>query len=514
MKQRIFISSVQKEFSGERKALRDFLRGDPLLYRFFDVFLFEEAPAKDRRVDELYLKEVKHSSIYIGLFGNEYGVPDKNGLSPTHREFLQATKFRKHRLIFVKGGDDSIRNTKMKALIEEAESQLVRRRFTTTAELIAGIYASLIDYLADKDLLRIGPFDASICEEAGLKDISTKKVKWFLNLARDSRGFPLEAGADIQTVLTHLRLLKKGHPINAAILLFGREPQRFIYSSEVKCAHFHGTQVQKPIPFYQVYKGNLFELVDQAVNFVLSKIDLAVGTRAVSIQAPVAYEIPPEVITEAIVNAIAHRDYTSTASVQVMLFSDRLEVWNPGSLPPALTLKSLLKPHGSYPRNPLIAEPLYLTKYIERMGTGIRDMIERCRTAGLSGPEFKLTDGFVITIRRKPDIAFKTVGGITPQVFRPESRPESQLESRLGSTLAARIFLILKNRDQGKAAMASELGHKTVSGELNKQIKRLQELGLIEMTIPEKPNSRLQKYRVTKKGKEYLEGIKTKRERK
>ena len=501
---RLFISSAQKEFAKERKALRDFLRGDPLLRRFFEAFLFEEAPAKDRRADEVYLNEVERSSIYIGFFGNEYGVPDKKGLSPTHREFLRATDLKKHRLIFVKGGDDSIRKPQMRALIEEAESQLVRRRFVTTVELIAGIYASLIDYLADKDFLRFGPFDASICEDAGLKDISALKVKWFLNLARSSRGFPLEAGADMKTVLTHLRLMKKGHPTNAAILLFGREPQRFIYSSEVKCAHFHGTQVQKPIPFYQVYKGNLFELVDQAVNFVLSKIDLAVGTRAASIQAPVAYEIPPEVITEAIVNAIAHRDYTSTASVQVMLFSDRLEVWNPGGLPPALTLKSLLKPHGSYPRNPLVAEPLYLTKYIERMGTGIRDMMERCRTAGLSDPEFKLTDGLVITIRRKPGIAFETVGGITPQVTRPESRPESRLESRLESALAARILLILKNREQGKAGMASELGHKTVSGELNKQIKRLQELGLIEMTIPEKPNSPLQKYRITPKGRDLV----------
>ncbi|OKY73996.1 MAG: hypothetical protein BM485_16220 [Desulfobulbaceae bacterium DB1] len=61
------------------------------------------------------------------------------------------------------------------------------------------------------------------------------------------------------------------------------------------------------------------------------------------------YEIPPEVISEAIVNAIAHRDYTSTASVQVMLFADRLEVWNPGTLTSALTLQTLREPHGSYP---------------------------------------------------------------------------------------------------------------------------------------------------------------------
>ena len=80
-------------------------------------------------------------------------------------------------------------------------------------------------------------------------------------------------------------LLNKGRLTNAAILLFGKAPQRFLISSEIKCAHFHGTQVAKPIPSHQVYTGTVFELVDRAVDFVLSKIALSVGTRAESIQA-------------------------------------------------------------------------------------------------------------------------------------------------------------------------------------------------------------------------------------
>ena len=66
-------------------------------------------------------------------------------------------------------------------------------------------------------------------------------------------------------------------------------------------------------------------------------------------------------------------------------------------MPFTLTLEKLRHPHGSVPGNPLLAEPLYLTKYIERMGTGTGDMIERCRNVGLAEPEFSLTDGFVIT---------------------------------------------------------------------------------------------------------------------
>jgi len=97
---RIFFSSVQKEFSEERKALREFLRGDPLLGRFFDVFLFEDVPAIDKRADEVYLHEVERCDMYVGLFGKEYGKEGKKGYSPTHREFDLATQLGKHYLLF------------------------------------------------------------------------------------------------------------------------------------------------------------------------------------------------------------------------------------------------------------------------------------------------------------------------------------------------------------------------------------------------------------------------------
>ena len=88
--------------------------------------------------------------------------------------------------------------------------------------------------------------------------------------------------------------------------------------------NFHETQVAKPFPSYRVYKGTTFDPVDQAVDFVPSKVALSVGTHAESVRAPVTYEIPKEVVTEAVVNAVAHRDDTSNGSVHVMLFSDRL----------------------------------------------------------------------------------------------------------------------------------------------------------------------------------------------
>ena len=238
-------------------------------------------------------------------------------------------------------------------------------------------------------------------------------------------------------------------------------------------------------------------MTDQALNFVLSKIDLAVGTRAKSVQAPVEYEIPPDVVREAIVNAVTHRDYTSNGSVQVMLFSDRFEVWNPGSLPPSLTLDKLRKPHSSVPANPLLAESLYLAKYIERMGTGTRDMIQDCRNAGLAEPEFSLTDGFVTTVYRKPGRAFEAVGG-KQQLETPTQSPTQSIDSvtrlldaiQRGSGTASdlRSILRIKHRPTFRVNY------------LHPALKEK----LIEYTIPDKPNSRFQKYRLTKKGAKYL----------
>ena len=128
---RIFVSSVQKEFAREREALRDYLCGDPLMRQFFDVFLFEDIPAADKRPDEFYLDEVERCDLYVGLFGNDYGMEDEKGLSPTEREFNRATASGAHRLIFVKGTDDDVRHPMMLVLIGKAQAGLIRKRFNT-----------------------------------------------------------------------------------------------------------------------------------------------------------------------------------------------------------------------------------------------------------------------------------------------------------------------------------------------------------------------------------------------
>ena len=113
------------------------------------------------------------------------------------------------------------------------------------------------------------------------------------------------------------------------------------------------------------------------------------------------FELPYDAVKEAIVNAICHRDYTSHESVQVMLFADRLEVWNAGRLPEGLTVEKLKKAHPSLPPNELLAVPMYLKGYIEKSGTGTEDMIAKCREWGLRDPVFSEEGDFRVVIRRR-----------------------------------------------------------------------------------------------------------------
>jgi len=394
---KIFISSVQKEFEEVRANLKAFLLGDTVLQKFVaEVFLFEHSPASSRRAEEIFFTEVDRCDIYLAILGNEYGSEDKDGRSPTEREYDRATERKKERFIYVWGTDDSRRAPKMQQLIRKASADLTRRRVDSQSALTAELYASLLDYLDRRGALRIPPFDTAVAEGARMSDISRKRVDWFLETAIRERAFALPRNAATKSLFTHLNLLSDEKPTNAAILIFGSNPQALHRPAETKCMLIHGTEYLRPFASYQIYGGDLFEQADQARNFVLSNVKRTVGTRAESITAPASYEFPPDAISEAIINALVHRDYNSNGSVEVRLFADRLEVWNPGRLPGTLTAESLREDHASIPNNPLIAEPMYLARYIEKAGTGTLTMIELCRAAGLPEPDFEERPGAVV----------------------------------------------------------------------------------------------------------------------
>ena len=403
---RIFISSVQSEFSEERTMLNQYIRTDVLLGKFFEPFIFEEVPANEASPQQVYLREVEMSDIYLGLFGNRYGFEDAEGVSPTEREYDLAAKLHKTRLIFIKSVGEETRHPKETTLIHKVEQDIVRKTFVDIDGLRTSVYAALVRFLEEKEYIRWQPFDAAYDTDATLDDLDNSKMTEFIKQARRKRSFPLPIDASPEHLLTHLSLMdEKGRISNSAILLFGKKPQKFFITSEVKCAQFFGDVVQKPMPSYQIYRGDVFELVDQATAFVMSRVDNWTGTRSEGETAavPTRPELPYDAVKEAIVNAVCHRDYTSNASVQVMLFRNRLEIWNPGQLPYGLTVQKLSGPHKSLPANPLLADPMYLAGYIEKVGTGTEDIISLCSEWGLKTPEFHQEEDFRIVIWRKVD---------------------------------------------------------------------------------------------------------------
>lgn len=120
-----------------------------------------------------------------------------------------------------------------------------------------------------------------------------------------------------------------------------------------------------------------------------------------SAQVDVEHELPMQAVIETIVNSCVYRDYLSNGSVQVMLFNDRLEVRNPGRLPKGITIGMLSAEHTSLPVNPLLAYPVYLAGYIEQVGTGTTDIIDKCLEYGLKKTVFSQGADFSVTIWRK-----------------------------------------------------------------------------------------------------------------
>lgn len=494
-KQKIFISSVQAEFAEERQALHDYIMADPLLGKFFEPFLFERLPATDQKADAVYLREVEQSHIYLALLGKSYGFEDEQGISPTEREFDKATQLYKTKLVYLTQHKAEERQDKQNAFIHKAQAVLVRKRFSAIHELKSAVYTSLVNYLIEKEIIRTGPFDATVNTSASLDDIDKEKVKDFVRVARSKRGFPLQETAGVDSIFTHLNLINEGRVTNAAILLFGKSPQRFFINSEIRCAYFHGNIVEKPIPSYKVFKGDVFELVDQAVDFVLSKLDYALGTRSEKIAIPGKYEIPKEIISEAIVNAVAHRDYTQNGSVQVMLFRDRLEVLNPGALPMGWTTDKLKKPHASVPFNPLLAEPMYLKGYIERLGTGTADMVRIALENSLQEPIFEQLEDFKTIVYRPSTHQAPTK--------HPPSTHQVPQEFRSTSVEVRNLLKILKG-EMSRIELQEELSLKDRRNFRENYLEPALAESLIRMKYPDSPNHPKQRYIITEKGKTFL----------
>lgn len=398
---RIFVSSVQDEFAEERRRLKVWLTTDLFVSRFVEsVFLFEDEPSRGKPPQEVFLDEVKASDIYIGLVGSQYygKTSVQRGVSATEQEYDAAGMVDCERWVYLKAVDK--RDKKESAFVSRVNRGVTRTVFATFEDLKAAVYASFVSFLDRQELIDVGDFDKSVCREMKASDISAETVKWYLAemaLRKQKAALPLSTTAD--ELFTRLGLMKGTSFTWAAALCFAKNPQQWSYRTTLKCAWCEGTEFGRPFLDTDKFEGNLFDLLKQGVDFVMSRIAQSRGLRTDGPQAPVRFELPREAVEEALINALVHRNWRLSASVEVRLFADRVEIWTPGALPEGITIPQLYETHSSYPVNDLVLKVFDFAGIIESLGTGIKRMIDACRASGLPDPTWEQHGhSFVVTI--------------------------------------------------------------------------------------------------------------------
>lgn len=207
-------------------------------------------------------------------------------------------------------------------------------------------------------------------------------------------------------LLERLNLIDDSKMINAAVALFGTKFMPDYPQCQLKLAHFKGTTRKEFLDNNIIY-GNVFHLLDEAMFFVRRNVPIAAKIENGKLERTETPPIPFTAIREAMINALCHRDYSSTGgSIGLAIYDDRMEIFNSGGLMQGMTIKQI-KSGISRQRNPIIADVFYKCNMIEKYGRGIQEIIDECVSAGVPEPtftsdnlEFKVTFKFATSIGR------------------------------------------------------------------------------------------------------------------
>lgn len=244
-----------------------------------------------------------------------------------------------------------------------------------------------LDFLRDKQILS---FDESFESLAKIGDLSKEKIASYLK-ERGQKDY-LESHS-IEDFLLSKKLARKNGKLNiknATVLLFSKDISQFIEQAEIKLVKFKGNEPVEIID-NKLIKNTLPESIEESLNFVKRNISKKIKIKS-SPKRETEYEYPLSVIREAVVNAIAHRNYFSKDAIQIYIFDNRIEITSPGTLP--LGLSKDLFGTISVQRNPLSYRVLRDFGYVEGLGTGIPRMKNRMRQSGLIDPSFLINESF------------------------------------------------------------------------------------------------------------------------
>ena len=341
-----------------------------------------------------------------------------------------------------------------------------------------------------------------------LDDLDPATVAGFRKQASKEKRLSGDAlDEDNAGLIEKLRLTHGDYLTKAAILLFHRDPERFVAGAHVKVGYFRNDW---DVRFHDVISGDLFTQVDKTMELLLFKY-LKAGIGYDGIYRVESYPMPEPALREALLNAVVHRDYTVPAPIQIRVYDDRLRIYNPGTLPVGWTLEKLLGPHPSQPYNPDIANAFFWAGEIESWGRGIDRVLRACRRAGTPEPEIRLEPGGLWFEFRFSDKYLESVGVKRKRGEGSGATTEGPGRDQVGTKSAPSRHQVDILRKSLAAQPITELmavvGRKDRTKFRNQVLRPLLNAGWIAMTIPDKPTSRMQRYRTTIAGREVLAAV-------
>ena len=277
-------------------------------------------------------------------------------------------------------------------------------------------------------------------------ELAEERMQRFLQQARKVRNAP---GGEVD-VLQLLHLRSRGRLTAAAALLFGRWPQGPFPQATVRARVQRGGVLEAA-----AFEGDLFSQIDATTAFLEARVRNL--THIEGVRREVRPELPALAIREVVANAVAHRDYRSTAPTQVRLDERALTIWNAGHFPPPITSALLRQEHPSVPTNPLIARALYMAGYIEEWGTGTLRVLSALKANG------------------NPEATFEELpgeGGVRVVLPLPDQMP-AELDPELVSLLQGWPTGELRRSVEVAATLG--VGQRTAQDRL----RRLERLGLV-----------------------------------
>ena len=410
-KLRIFISSVQKELEVERVALAGWVSADPQLADLCDVVLFEKEPLTGKRISKPYLDCLKTCDIYLLVLACEYGKPPEP-ISATHEEYRFARDRAMPLLVYVKDSRDDKREEKTHKFFDEIKADgNTYKRFHDRLDLWPEVRKALRRVLKEffRVTLEADPFGtaepvetASPFEQRSL-DISADELdehtveKWLCAIKATADGQVLTKTERLNALRQKgLVRLEKGvfRTQVSGLLFLGKDPALHFPQCRIFADAFRGKVLDSTPADQMTLSGPAPDLVEQVWEFV--QRNTRHPMRVVGLSRIALDEYPREAVREAVVNAIAHRNYEDAArQILVKLFADRLEVISPGTLMRPLTLVKLRKGNGQpCSRNPVLGQYLNHLRLMDQRGSGIGRMKSSMLNHGLPEPLYDLIDGY------------------------------------------------------------------------------------------------------------------------